>query len=267
MPRLTAARVFWVLLAGSQGVLLALCISLGNIPPGAFSVALLVTIVFATGAFLLRGVAADGALAGSLVSLSFYLTSGPRGFAILVLVFVLTALSSRIGVSRKRELHLADPRTARSAGQVLANLWAAGIMLLLDCIVPQHIALPFAAAGFAALAEAAADTVASEIGEAFSRSPRMILGFAAAAPGTDGAISLPGTLAGLAAAAMVAGASIALDVFPVALGARIGIIGFMGMLLDSVLGAVLQKRGWLTNGGVNLATTLACALAALVLLR
>jgi uncharacterized protein (TIGR00297 family) len=244
-----------------------LCIALGNVPRGAFSAALLVTIVFATGAFLLRGVAADGALAGSLVSLTFYITSGPQGFAILVLVFVLTALSSRIGASRKRELQLADPRTARSAGQVLANLWVAGIMLLLDCIVSQKVALAFSAAGFAALAEAAADTVASEIGEAFARSPRMILGFARVAPGTDGAISLPGTLAGLAAAALVAGATYALSMFSVELAIRIAIIGFLGMLLDSLLGALFQRRGLLTNGGVNLLATAASALAALLLLR
>ena len=48
----------------------------------------------------------------------------------------------------------------------------------------------------AALAEAAADTVSSEVGQAVARQPRMILGFTPAPVGTNGAVTVEGTLAG-----------------------------------------------------------------------
>ncbi len=62
------------------------------------------------------------------------------------------------------------------------------------------------ALALAALAEAAADTVSSEIGQVLGGRPRMITTLRAVDPGRDGAMSLAGTLAGVVAAAVVAGA-------------------------------------------------------------
>ena len=106
-----------------------------------------------------------------------------------------------------------------------------------------------------ALAEAAADTVASECGQAWSDSVYLITSMKRVATGTDGGVSAVGTLCAIAAAAVVAmvawaGGIISLHEILAAAGG-----GALGMIADSLLGATLQRRGWLNNDGVNLVST------------
>jgi len=78
-------------------------------------------------------------------------------------------------------------------------------------------------------------------------------------PGTDGAISLAGTLAGVAAAGIVATAG------TLALGGGMTMLtvtwagAVFGLFFDSVLGATLEQRGWLNNDAVNFLSTASAA--------
>jgi uncharacterized protein (TIGR00297 family) len=128
-------------------------------------------------------------------------------------------------------------------------------------ITTQHQAA-FLLALIAALAEAAGDTVSSEIGQWLSPRAYLITDFRPVAAGEHGGVSPGGTLAGLAAAAIVVGLGYGLGLCSrggaaLALAAAVG-----GNLLDSVLGATLERRGMVTNGIVNFAgTSFAGALA------
>ncbi len=103
----------------------------------------------------------------------------------------------------------------------------------------------------AALAEATADTLASELGEVLGGQPLMVTTLRRVAPGTDGAISLAGTVAGSGGAVLVvlvAALTLGLESCD-AVCAGLGAVG--GLFVDSLLGATAERRGWLNNDAVN----------------
>lgn len=224
---------------------------------------LAVTAVFAGGAWLLRGVTTSGALAGAVVAFTLYVTAGPGGFVVLITVFVLTWLSTRLGHARKQRLGMAEHLRGRSAAQVLANLATAVVCSMAAAATHHHALL---VAGLAALAEAAADTVSSECGEALSDRAYLVTTLRRVAVGTDGAISLPGTAAGIAASFIVAAVAATTHVVPWPALPVIGGAGVLGTIVDSLLGATLERRGVLGNNGVNFISTAAAAAIALALL-
>jgi uncharacterized protein (TIGR00297 family) len=190
-------------------------------------------------------------------------------------LLLLTSLATRAGRSRKENLGTAESRRGREASQVAANLGMAAIASnpLIQSWLLEHrwvSAGPGSphvfALGLAALAEAAADTISSELGQVLSGHPRMITTFRKAEPGTDGAISLGGTAAGIIAAGAVAAAgSWALDG-----GTRLFVVswtaGIFGLFFDSLLGATAELRGWINNDAVNFLSTASAGGAALALM-
>jgi uncharacterized protein (TIGR00297 family) len=184
--------------------------------------------------------------------------------------------STLLGRGKKERLGTAESRRGRSAAQVSANLGTAAI-LSSTFVQASFIDSPWFtrasaspmllfSVGLAALAEAAADTASSELGQIFGGRPRMITTLRQVEAGRDGAISLAGTLAGIIAAAFVAAAgTMALKgdrtMFAISCAG-----GVFGLLFDSLLGATLEERGWLNNDAVNFLSTGCAAAFALALL-
>jgi uncharacterized protein (TIGR00297 family) len=240
---------------------------LGRFPAIVYS-SLGISLAFAILVRLLKAATPAGAAYGGMICLQLTLWTSPRdGFvgrsalAPLALLFVLTFISTRAGRSRKATAGLAEGRRGRNAAQIIANLSVAAL-----CVTP----FMFVATGgwkvmcLAALVEATADTVSSEIGQAFGGVPVMMLGLRRVESGTDGAITLLGSGAGIVAGALVAGAGVWALRLRILDGVIAAVAGICGLFFDSLLGATVERRGWVGNDLVNFSSTVFAAVVAAI---
>jgi uncharacterized protein (TIGR00297 family) len=225
--------------------------------------AAVVAIGFALVALLIGAVTDGGALVGILVAFVLMLVCGFAGFIPLLTLFVLTVIATGWGYGRKQRLGVAEGRHGRRASQVLANLAAATACLLPALRFPQVSELLLVGA-MAALAEAAADTVSSEIGQATARSAYMITDFSDVPIGTNGAISVEGTIAGCVAASIMSWVSAVSGLVDWRWTFVIAFAGIAGMFLDSIMGATWENSGKMGNDSVNFVSTVFAADAALI---
>ena len=192
---------------------------------------------------------------------------GWRGWLAVVLYLLLGSLVTRLGLRRKQQLGLAEGRGGRRGPE---NVWGSalvGAMLALTAplLAPpgqRWLLLAFAASFAAKLA----DTFGSEIGKRWGRHAVLITSGRPVPPGTEGAISAEGTAASLVG-------SLVMTLLMAALGlieggaaiALVSTIGLVATLLESVIGATVQRRvTWLSNEMVNGLQTLAAAGLALL---
>ena len=215
--------------------------------------ALAVTALFAALAYALGMVSRGGALGGLVVGTTIYYCLGPPGFAALALFVVGGSLLTRLGYGRKRRAGTAEAGGGRrGAKNALANAGVATLCALLAALTSLD-----------AFAAAFADTAESEVGLLYGREPRLITTMRMVPPGTDGAVSLPGTLAGLAAAGLTAALGLALGLLEEpALMLLVALAAFLGTVVDSLVGALAPRVG---NELTNVLCTLVAAVLALIL--
>jgi uncharacterized protein (TIGR00297 family) len=224
----------------------------------------------------------SGALAAAGVGTLVLHGTGWKGGAILAAFFIASNLVSRLGLPEA--LSGLDPKSdRRDLWQVFANGGPAALAAVAAPDFNLRIWLVTAS-----LAAAAADTWATSVGAHSRVAPRLIWSGRPVAPGTSGGITLAGCLGAAAGAALVSGTGALVSGNPLLLSAGT-LIGFLGMLMDSLVGGMLQGRfhcprcdvasewrihrcgssttrraglGWLNNDGVNfLATGLATGAA------
>lgn len=228
--------------------------------------ALAVNAAMAAAAWWRGALTPTGSLVGTALGVVIFVGAGAGGWGILLMAFVAAVATSRIGHARKSARGIAEARDGRrGAGNALAN-----------CVVGAIGAWLMAVGGHAAsgalvlvagLVAGASDTVASEIGKAYGGTTRVFPSFQEAPPGTPGAVSLVGTIAGLVAAAGMAWASSLLLPGGVGMIAAVTAGATVGAFVESALAARFEAPGILNNDALNFINTAVAAVVAAAVAR
>ncbi len=253
----------------SVGLVLWVIADLGiGISAVEITVAIAVTALLGYVSYALGTASIPGMVTGMLLALVTIVLGGYAWFVLLIAFFAIGGLSAKFRYEQKRSRGVAeDNEGARGSGNVLGNSAVALVAVLGYAATPDPVTLPSALFLFAfagAVATAMADTLSSEIGGVYD-GPRLITTGERVSPGTDGAITWQGELAGFAGALVVAVPALFLfEAITPAGAVLIALGGIAGMTADSLLGATVENR-WLDNQGVNFLATLVGALVAVSL--
>lgn len=201
-----------------------------------------------------------GAITGLIVGLLIYEGTGLSGFTMLCLFFIAGSWATSW---HKHEKNINEVSHPRSAWQVLANAGVAAILATIAFIKPDlsPLLLLMMAGSFAS---AMADTLSSELGMIYGKRFFNIITFKKDHRGLDGVISIEGTLIGLAGAFVMAIVFWLYTDWSKAIFV-ITIAGFLGNAIDSVLGALLERKKFIDNNAVNFLNTLTGALVCYIL--
>lgn len=220
-----------------------------------------INLVLALVAYRARSVSVSGALAGFVIGTTIYACLGWPGFALLMTFFVLGTAATKLGYERKAKAKLAQEGGGRrTVKHALANTGVAGAAAVFAWITPDGELYRLAFAG--AFATALSDTLGSEIGQLWGRRTFLVTTLKPVPRGTEGAVSLEGTLAGVLGSLLVAALGFAGGFYPAWGIAAVVVAAFVGTTLESVIGATIERRGLLDNEAVNFLNTLIGALAA-----
>lgn len=192
---------------------------------------------------------------------------GWRGYIIVMFYFLVGSGLTFVGITQKEAEGIAEERSgARGVG----NLWASALTgticavasLFVDPSLRELLLLGYVAS----FATKLSDTTASEIGKAYGKRTFLITTLKPVSRGTEGAVSLEGTLAGIIASVAIA-----------TLGWGIGLIDLIGILwcilaafiattIESLIGATVEdKIPFLSHDVVNFINTLIGAIVAIAI--
>ncbi|WP_188975888.1 DUF92 domain-containing protein [Halocalculus aciditolerans] len=220
-------------------------------------VAIAATVVFGYLSYATGAASVAGMLTGVFLGLLAVVLGGYGWFVVLMAFFGVGGLSTKFRYDEKTDRGVAEGNSgARGTGNVLGNSAAALAALLLYAASPG-LPVPsdvFLFAFAASVATALADTLSSEIGGLYGP-PRLITTLEPVDPGTDGAVTWQGELAGLAGAALIALLALALTPLDAVDAVVVLVGGIAGMTMDSLAGATIEGDR-LGNQSVNFLATL-----------
>lgn len=212
-----------------------------------FTLGLAVGIPLALAAWSKRALDSYAATASVLLS-GLYMLMGPAFFACSLAFFLSSSAVTKLGYSGKKAKGAAEREVGRSLTQVVGAGGVAAALSVFYVIAPLNLKERILTAAVAAVAASNADTWAAEIGSLSSSRPRLVTSPRTfVEPGTSGGVTLLGELGSLAGSAaislvwmlasLVAGKPVSANHLLL-----VFVLGWLGELIDSVVGATLQRK-------------------------
>lgn len=190
-----------------------------------------------------------------------------QGYIVVMFYFLVGSGVTRIGMAQKEAAGIAEKRSgARGPENVWGSALIATICAILTLFVPLSLR-PLLLLGYvASFSTKLSDTTASEIGKAYGKRTFLITTLQPVARGTEGAVSIEGTIAGIVASVVIALLAWGVGMItPIGIGWCV-IAAFIATNLESLIGATLQSKwDWMTNEVVNVINTFIGAVVSIML--
>jgi len=235
-----------------------------NVPLHQLAVAFVISFILSLLATK-SGVADEsGLLSATLIGTLTIVFSDIRFFVVLLLFYAIGSAVTKYKYSLKLERGIAEQAGgARGYANVLSNSLPALFFVMNYGVFGSKA---FVAAFVASVACALGDTMASEIGKTAEK-VYLITNFRRVEPGVSGGVSLIGEIAASLGCATVCLSSTFLGLLDFKSALVSLLASVVGVHVDSLLGATLEKKGWLNNAGVNFLATLSAGALGYLLLR
>ncbi len=193
-----------------------------------------------------------GFIAAFCVGFIVFFCGGWRWFIVLLSFFLISSFFTKFRYEEKRVQGVAEQKKGkRNWKKVLSNGIIPALFSLLEVVAPNGEIMLHAFLG--GVGVACSDTLATEIGLLSKKEARLIINLRKIVPkGTNGGVTLLGFEAGFLGSLIIALISLGLGLVSVFSALLVCLSGFIGCLIDSVLGATLQLRGCLNNNHVNI---------------
>lgn len=209
-----------------------------------------------------------GLLHATILGTGLWTFLGPKGWLGGVIYFILGSLVTKVKMQEKERQGIAEKRGGKRGPE---NVWGSAAAAMV-CAIMTYVTPEYSAAlkvGYvAALSTKLSDTFASEIGKAYGKNTYLITTLKMVPRGTEGAISIEGTLAGVLGSIIMAAICYPLGLITSVRGFGACIFAaFIATTVESYIGAIFQdKYPWLTNELVNLINTVIGAAVAILIM-
>ncbi|XP_058100978.1 protein VTE6, chloroplastic [Magnolia sinica] len=215
-------------------------------------------LIFLVGSpILLAGLSISGIGAAFLLGTLTWRAFGPPGFLLVAMYFVIGTAVTKLKISQKEALGVAEKRRGRRGPGSVIGSSAAGCVcafLLINGIGGEAFSHLWRLGFVASFCTKLSDTVSSEMGKAYGKTTYLVTTFKIVPRGTEGAVSVEGTVAGLIASVVLAAIACFMGEVNVPEAIICVMASQIANLGESVIGAALQdKEGfrWLNNDAVN----------------
>jgi len=234
-----------------------------------FSNACVVNMFFFTLLLIIRqqSLTKAGLFHSFLLGIGLWTFLGYEGWLLCVSYLILGSLVTKVKMNYKKSLGIAEKRDGKRGPE---NVWGSAatamILAILTYLIPAAI-VPIQVGFVASLATKLSDTFGSEVGKAYGKTTYLVTTLKPVPRGTEGAVSLEGTVAGIVGSILIVMLGIFTNLITGWKASNAIIVSaFIANFVESYIGATYQDNvKWLSNELVNFINTTIGAILAIIL--